>query len=161
MSVSKYVDHLLVLPEDDANTKVLNGFVLHDTINSRLVHVLPEAGGWRHVLDEFEEIHVKELRIYPKRRMLLLIDFDEKENRRQEAEARIPADIQERVFLIGTWAEPEKLRTALGRSLEEIGRALAEDCFRNTTTTWSHPLLQHNTDELVRLREQVHPFLFN
>ena len=30
MSVSKYVDHLLVLPEDDANTKVLNGFVLHE-----------------------------------------------------------------------------------------------------------------------------------
>jgi len=161
MSVSKYVDHLLVLPEDDANTKVLNGFVLHDTINSRLVHVLPEAGGWRHVLDEFEEIHVKELRIYPRRRMLLLIDFDEKENRRQEAEARIPTDVQQRVFLIGTWSEPEKLKTALGRSLEEIGRALAEDCYCNTPTTWSHPLLQHNTGELTRLREQVHPFLFN
>ena len=160
MSVSKYVDHLLVLPEDDANTKVLNGFVLHDTINSRLVHVLPEAGGWRHVLDEFEEIHVKELRIYPKRRILMLIDFDRREDRRQAVEVRIPADVRGRVFLIGSWSEPEKLRIALGRSLEEIGTSLAEDCFRDTNTTWSHALLEHNTAELVRLREQVRPFLF-
>ena len=160
MSANNFADHLLVLPEDEANTKILNGFVVHDTVNSRLIQILPEAGGWRHVLEEFESVHLKELRIYPKRRILLLIDFDKRGDRRQVVAVRIPADVRGRVFLIGSWSEPEKLRIALGRSLEEIGTSLAEDCFRDTNTTWAHALLEHNTAELVRLREQVHPFLF-
>ena len=87
------------------------------------------------------------------------IDFDEDAKRRQSVQAKIPADLQERVFVIGVWSEPERLKTQIG-SYERIGAALAEDCFRDTNTTWSHPLLEHNTAELVRLREQVRPFLF-
>jgi len=29
MSINKYEPHLLVLPEDDANRKIANGFILH------------------------------------------------------------------------------------------------------------------------------------
>jgi hypothetical protein len=43
---------------------------------------------------------------------------------------------------------------------EEMGSALARDCRDETNATWSHELLQHNANELARLREHVRPILF-
>ena len=47
MSVNKYLPHLLILPEDDANRELANGFVLNHAVNSRAVQILPPAGGWK------------------------------------------------------------------------------------------------------------------
>jgi hypothetical protein len=46
MSVDKYSPHVLVLPEDDANRQLANGFHLNTDWNrSRQMQVLAAAGG--------------------------------------------------------------------------------------------------------------------
>ncbi len=91
--------------------------------------------------------------------MVLLIDFDRREGRLQEVIAQIPAHLNERVFVLVTWSEPEDLRQALG-SYERIGLAAAKDCRDNTDVTWAHELLRHNAGELQRLRQRVRRILF-
>ena len=161
MSVNKYDDHLLILPEDEANEKIANGFVLHGDVVDSHVRVLPKAGGWETVVERFEKDHIQTLRKFPKRRIVLLLDFDEKQERREYVETKIPGDLHSRVFLLGVWSQPERLKAALGaKPLEAIRALIAEDCFRGTSTTWAHPLIEHNKGELVGLRDQVRPFLF-
>jgi hypothetical protein len=46
MSVNKYEDHVLVLPEDDANRQIANGFILNSNVKERAIQVLPIADGW-------------------------------------------------------------------------------------------------------------------
>ena len=96
---------------------------------------------------------------YPKRLMVLLIDFDGKEDRLAKAKEAIPDHLQDRVFILGAWTEPEALKPDLG-SYETIGRAMAKDCREGTDTTWDHDLLRHNSAEIGRLRERVRPILF-
>jgi hypothetical protein len=157
--MNKMVPHVLVLPEDDANRQLANGFQLDHSLDTRRMQILEEAGGWHEVLDRFREDHVPEMERNANRFMVLLIDFDGRENRLQEVIAGIPAGLNERVFVLGTWTEPEELRQALG-SYEEIGLAMAKDCRDNTDMTWAHDLLRHNAGELARLRQNVRPILF-
>ena len=58
MSVNKYLPHVLVLPEDDANRQLANGFLLDRALMTRSIQVLAEAGGWTAVLDRFKSDHV-------------------------------------------------------------------------------------------------------
>ena len=157
--MNKMVPHVLVLPEDDANSQLANGFQLDHSLDTRRMQILEEAGGWLEVVDRFKKVHVPEMERNANRFMVLLLDFDRRENRLQEVMAGIPADLNERVFVLGAWSEPEELRRALG-SYESIGLALAKDCRDNTNDTWAHDLLKHNTAELERLRRQVRPILF-
>jgi hypothetical protein len=157
MSVNKSKPHVLVLPEDDANRQIANGFQLD--ISSRQIQVLPEAGGWIRVLECFTEDHVWAMARFKERFMILLIDFDNKEARLQSVKTKIPTHLNERVFVLGTLTEPEDLKNDLG-SFETIGSALAKDCREGTNETWSHELLRHNAPEILRLREQVRPVLF-
>ncbi|HXP60848.1 MAG TPA: hypothetical protein VN829_10175, partial [Dongiaceae bacterium] len=91
--------------------------------------------------------------------MVLLIDFDGDETRLSDAQACIPPELKDRVFIIGALTRPEGLRVQLG-SYETIGLALAKDCRENTNTTWGSDLLRHNETELRRLRQRVLPVLF-
>ncbi|NER94023.1 MAG: hypothetical protein F6J86_09315 [Symploca sp. SIO1B1] len=71
-------------------------------------------------------------------------------------------DLQKRVFVLGVLSEPEKLKTALNQmTYEEIGKALANDCYYNTSELWGHELLKHNKPELARMIDSVKPFLFD
>ena len=159
MSVNKYQPHVLVLPEDDANRQLLNGFRMDPLLSIRRIGVLPVAGGWNEVLETFDSIHVAEMERCPFRSMILLIDFDGDEDRLSRAQARIPGHLSDRVYILGAWTKPEDLKTALG-SYETIGSAMARDCREETETTWGHALLRHNASELTRLREHVRPILF-
>src|ERR1035437_387678 len=161
MSVNKHLPHVLVLPEDDANGQLANGFQLDQSLDTRRMQILEEAGGWREVLNRFREDHVKEMDRYASRFMVLLIDFDGREDRLNEARAAIPDHLKERVFVLGAWNEPEDLRINLGCSYEDIGSALAKDCRDNAELTWAHNLLCHNAGELERLRIHVRPILFS
>ena len=146
-----------MLPEDDANRQLANGF--HLEFATRQFQVLNVAGGWRKVLEEFLNTHVAEMGRNPNRHMILLIDLDGQEERLAAAVAQVPAHLTERVFILGVLSEPEKLKPDLG-DYETIGLALAKDCREETNTTWGHRLLQHNTVELDRLRTTVRPILF-
>lgn len=166
MSVNKHRPHVFVLPEDDADRQLAKGF--HQDVDSNRYHqmqVLPEAGGWTEVLERFKSDHVIEMDRYPHRFMVLLIDFDDREDRLDIAKAAIPDRLTDRVFVLGASKDPEHLLKAVRKaklgSYEAIGSALAKDCREETDySTWGHPLLQHNANELARLREHVRPILF-
>jgi len=161
MSVNRNKPHLLVLPEDDANRQIANGFVLNQRINNRALQILNVAGGWGKVLDKFLGDHLTGMHNYPHRHMLLLLDFDDDEvNRRQLVISKIPVQLLQRVFALGVKSEPERLKTDSGKSYEQIGAVLAEECAAESTVLWSHHLLMHNQAELARLTANVKPFLF-
>jgi hypothetical protein len=159
MSVNKYLPHVYVLPEDDANRQMTNGFLLDQSLASSRIRILEEAGGWSEVLDRFCSIYTTEMDHYPERLMVLLIDFDDHADRLDLAKSRVPQHLSNRVFIIGTLTEPEDLRRAVG-SYESIGLALARDCREGTDSTWTHRLLRHNEGEVGRMRTQVRPILF-
>lgn len=157
---NKYQPHILVLAEDKANIDIANGFVLHPKLNDRAIQVLPPVRGWKNVIESFTDVHISEMRKYSQRMMLMLIDFDDNEERLSYVENYIPDDLKARVFVLGVLSEPENLRTEIKKTFEEIGEALAKDCSDNTNDLWGHNLLKHNKRELDRMGSSVKPFLF-
>jgi len=162
VSVNKYLPHVFVLPEDDANRQLANGFLLDDSlsIRRRRIQVLEEVGGWTEVLERFKSDHIIEMDRNPHRLMVLLIDFDGREDRLDIAKAAIPERLTQRVFVLSSLTEPEALRRADLGSYETIGKTLADECRKDVYETWDHDLLRHNASELARLREHVRPILF-
>jgi hypothetical protein len=142
MSVNKHLPHVLVLPEDDANSRLANGFQLQiDPARLRRMQVLPVAGGWNEVLEHFVADHIREMDLHTRRFMVLLIDFDGQDERLANARSRIPERLRDRVFILGAWSEPEDLKSAGLGTYEIIGSALARDCREETDVAWSHELL--------------------
>ena len=160
MSANKSKPHVYVLPEDDANSAIANGFLLHESLDSRAIQVLSCSGGWAKVRDTFKTDHVNPMRKYVNRHMVLLIDFDEKPNRFDAVARVIPDDLAERVFVIGVWTEPEDLHQAKLGSKEEVGLRLARECYDNSRDVWGHELFRHNADELGRMTKHLRPILF-
>ena len=134
--------------------------LFRSAVDSRAVDVMAPAGGWHKVLDVFECEYLSTVRSNEFAHVVLLIDFDEVEDRRARVEERIPDDVKSRVFVVGSNDEPETLRSELNKVLEEIGRALANECLEDNFTLWGHPHLIHNEAELQRLVEVVKPILF-
>ena len=152
--------HVHVLPEDDANRQIANGFLLDQFLIGRRIQVLEEAGGWNEVLKRFNSIYAAQMDQTPTRFMVLVIDFDDDLARLQFAKNSIPQHLRERVFILGILSEPEDLKQELGQQYEAIGLAMAQDCREGTDSIWAHRLLRHNADEIARLRVQVQPILF-
>jgi len=164
MSVNKYKKHILVLPEDDANRQIANGFLLAPSLNDRAIQILPPLGGWTKVRDSFKDNHVSAMYEYKDRMMLLLVDFDNQyEKRLGNIKNHIPDDLKERVFVLGAQSEPENLKKNIANlnTFEAIGKALAQDCVNETDDIWGRDLLKHNRNELDRMISFVKPFLFN
>jgi hypothetical protein len=157
--VNREQPHVVVIPEDDANRQLANGFHLQlDWSRQRCLRVLRVAGGWANALQLLPTL---EMDRWPHRFVVILIDFDNHfAARLQSAQAQIPANLTDRVFILGSLDDPEALRKAGLGSYENIGAAMAEDCRQETDTTWGHALLQHNAGELDRLRQHVRPLLF-
>ena len=161
MSANRFKPHVVVIPEDRANSQLANGFQQHYAVNFRAIDIRTEAGGWQRVLDVFDKEFVSYLRSHRHGHVVMLIDFDNKgEVRRSECEQRIPEDLRPRVFLIGSSDAPEDLKGQLKMTLEEIGNALAEDCNQEDLGRWNHPHLVHNRDELQRMVVALKPIIF-
>jgi hypothetical protein len=158
--INRSVPHVLVLPEDDANRQLANGFVLDPDLDDRKIQILPEAGGWTRVLEQFKTELVPEMRRFPRRHVVLLIDFDERPDRRSEVQGIIPEDLKARVHVLGTWNEPERMKSRLRMPFESIGVELARNCRSDLPGLWSEDELRHNEADLIRLREAVRPILF-
>ncbi len=107
---SKYLPHILILPEDDADRQIAVGFILDPGVDQRRIQVLPPAGGWLKVLESFEKNHVADLRRFADRVVVMVIDFDGHEDRLDQAKNRIPAELQDRVFFLGARTEPEAIK---------------------------------------------------
>lgn len=161
MSLNVYQPHILILPEDDANRQIANGFINNLNVNDRVIQILPNANGWGKVVEKFKKDHVLEMRQFPDRRMILLIDFDKNENRLSHIQKEIPPDIMNRVFVLGVQSNPEALRRTTKQTLETIGDTLAQDCLDRRNQLWKHELLQHNEAELDRMDSLIKSSLFN
>lgn len=159
MSANKFVPHVHVLPEDDANRQIANGFLLDEFLFARRLHVLEEAGGWHQVVERFLRIYVPQMELTPMRLMILLIDCDQHPERQEQVKNQIPEHLRERVFVLGVLTKPEDLKRELG-SLESVGLGIARDCRDGTALIWNHSLLRHNTGEIDRLTPRVRPILF-
>ncbi|MEW6129618.1 MAG: hypothetical protein AB1757_21440 [Acidobacteriota bacterium] len=161
MSVNKHLSHIFVLPEDDANSDLANGFHQEVAQNRyRQMQALPVAGGWLKVLECFKNDHIRDMQRFPQRFLVLLIDFDHQLERLNQAEKVVPNELKDRVFVLGVLSEPEDLSRNERRSLEIMGMALAQDCRNDTYILWNHNLLKHNSSELERLRQKVRQILF-
>lgn len=161
MSCNRDKPHLLVLPEDDANRQIANGFVLHAAVQERFAQVLPVKGGWIKTKNAFLKEYAGYVRKNPSCIFVLLIDLDGQAERAADVQAEIPDDLKDRVFVLSTLSEPEALRSDLkGKPFEKIGQTLAEECVDSNHQLWRHPLLQHNRTELDRLRPPLKSFLF-
>ena len=151
--INKYIPHLHILPEDDANREFANGFLLHDRVFERNIQVLKPAGGWKKAVDSIGSCGLHQ---NPQRRLLLLIDFDDVvETRLPAILADIPSQIADRVYVLGTASHPERLRADMSQSLEQIGLEAAKQCADGKEDLWRHALLQHNHAELERLAKDV------
>jgi hypothetical protein len=161
VSVNKYIDHVYVIPEDDRDRQIADGFVLHHLVNAARIQVMPVAGGWRNVLSTFRDEYIGTLRRYEHAHVVMLIDFDGRTAERRAAfDKVIPDDLRMRVFVVGSKDNPETLRRALNSGLENIGKSLASDCDAGTVQHWDHDQLQHNDAERQRLVQIVKPFIF-
>ena len=161
MSVNRARPHVLVLPEDDANRQIAVGFEFElDWPVQRQFQILNPPGGWAKVLETFESDHVTAMDRNPRRFLILLIDLDGNIDRLAFAKGKIPQRLADRVFVLGARSKPEQLRSAGLGSYEEIGTRMARDCREQDEATWSHELLNHNAEELSRLRTHVAPILF-
>ncbi len=117
--------------------------------------------GWGDVLEKFEIEYIPYLRKWPVAHVVLLIDFDAQyEGRRKRFDDAIPADLKNRVFVVGAKETPEALKQALKMNFEKIGGSLAEDCYQGTVRLWSHELLSHNEPDRLHLVETVRSIVF-
>lgn len=159
--MNKYAPHVYVIPEDDRDRQIADGFVLHHQVKDTRIQVVPAAREWRHVLEAFRDEYIPNLRNFPDAHVVMLIDFDgQVETRKTVFESEIPADLKTRVFVIGPRHTPEILTSDLQKNFEEIGTSLAADCDAGTTAIWDHAELNHNDADRRRLAEIVKPFLF-
>ncbi len=158
--------HVFILPEDAANSDVANGFV-RSVDFGRAVQILPPSRGWSKALDAVRNEHVPDLRRFPDRHLVVLVDFDRSTDRRQEFDAVVPRELADRLFVVGAWTEVEGLRRSLREggplkpnTLEGIGVLLAEDCRSGQDGTWGDELLLHNASDVARMRHALRPILF-
>ena len=159
--VNSFKPHVIVLPEDDATRALVVGFTL-GVRQPRQIHAQPVARDWSHVREKFVSDQIAKMNHYPEQITVLLVDFDDQGPVRLRAmRSVIPDNLASRVFILGSKTDPEALKRAFqGRSLEDIGFDMAEDCRNGTDLVWSHDLLIHNKDELERLHQQVGSWLF-
>ena len=158
--MNKYKPHVFVIPEDDKNRQLANGFVEHPHVKNRSVQVAPVAKGWSGVLQTFKDEYVRLLNNNQNTHVVMLIDFDEQFHQRwQEFQDAIPEDLKPRVFVIGSRDEPETLVKELKMKPEKIGEALADDCDNERIGDWGHEQLVHNDPERKRLELTVRVFL--
>lgn len=163
MSPNRYQDHIIILPEDEADRQIANGFCssYHLGNANRHVKVVNEAGGWFKAQALLEQTYVPYLKNHEKSRVVLVIDFDSNPDRRTDVLRNVPEELQARVFVIGSLTDPEQLKSSLNKTLEEIGIAIADQCARETTDSlWNTDLLSHNLEEINRLSNEIRGLLF-
>lgn len=162
MGVRREEQHLVVLLEDDPYRSILNGVKHSLNINERVIDAKKPSRGWPKVFDDLES-NIQLLKKYPKCHILLLMDFDDKdedslssfENRKRRLNEITPSEYSERVFILGVnHKESEALKKYFKISnLEQIGQRLIKDCPTGDLSDWKNTHLECNLPEIERMRE--------
>lgn len=158
MAVNKHQPHVLILPEDDANRQIANGF--ESAFANRQLQTMAPCGGWRRVLEKFSQDYRARAEANDNIHIVMLIDFDGDVNRIVTARDVIPESLAARTYVIGATTEPEDLRRAKLGTFEEVGLSVAQDCKDKTMHTWQHELLRHNLEEVERMTPLLRAILF-
>lgn len=160
--MNRFDPHLLILPEDDANRQIVNGFIAHPNIDSTRIKLLRPAGGWTKAVRSLTQNHCPEMNIFIHRIFVLIIDFDGIDSRCAEIRSQISEPLGKRIFVLGARTTPEDVKRSATylSSYEKIGRALAEDCIGDKRSIWGKHELNCNLEEIQRLRENAGPWLF-
>jgi len=119
--MNRFKPHVFVLPEDDANRQIAIGFIRNLNINANAIQIVPIAGGWEKVVDQFMNDYVPRMRQFSTRMIVLLMDFDQHTDRLNVVKNHIPDDLKDRVFVLGVLSEPEDLKKKIHKTFEEIG----------------------------------------
>lgn len=155
MAPNKFLPHVFVLPEDDQNREMAVGFEKDYRIKSRVIQVVPIAGGHLKAIEKLKTEYFPILESNSNSRIIVLIDCDNDANRIPKILADVPGHLQDRVFVLGALDEPESLKTALKLSAEKIGEKVADSCFDEKLNFWTHEQLEHNLAEVRRLRDRI------
>lgn len=157
MAVNRYLPHLVVLSEDDKTRSLAVGF---SDYAAGPMDIRPPSGGWPSVLHEFVHTYIPHLRKYETSHVLMVIDFDNDfPGRFEHFQNKIPADLSERVFVLGSLDEAETLQKEQKMSVGQLGTRLASECAASHHDHWDCPQLVHNKLEVDRLNAKVKPFL--
>lgn len=159
MTVNKYKPHLFVIPEDDADRQLANGFVLHHEVSGE-VQIVKEAGGWIKVIETITEEYVPLLKQNPNAHVLGIIDCDNDGERIKKLLDDFPSDVQDRIFLLGVFDDPQQFKISVQKPFETIGETLAEECFTEELHLWHHTHLQHISTEIERAKRCLKPIVF-
>lgn len=161
---NKYKSHLDILCEDDINKEIAQGLIeMLDYPSQTRIKFLDVAGGWEKCLHRLKD-YIDELIRYETKSLLIIMDFDECIDDRKACFAEILNGIQDevrnRVFLVGSYYEPEKLKRDLGLMghNDNVGRMLLEDCI-DGNQFWHTIHLKHNLDELTKLKMHTMEFI--
>jgi hypothetical protein len=152
LALNRYLPHLIVIPEDDANRQIAVGFTLG--CQTKQIRIENHCRGWTDTLDVFLRAHESDMRSYPKRYVVLIVDSDGQNDRISNIRQQLPVDIAGRVFVLGCFDEPENLKSEIG-SFESIGKTIAKQCIDGEHSIWLNVHLIHNTEELNRLKIQA------
>ena len=120
MSPNRHQDHVIIIPEDDADRQIANGFCSSYQLGTRgrRVQVVNETGGWHNAEATLHKTYVPHLREFNNSRVVLVIDFDSDATRGAEVLERVPEELRDRVFVIGSLTDPQDLARSLKKSLE-------------------------------------------
>lgn len=160
IAVNEYRPHVYVIPEDDADRQFAAGFELDFRLVPRAMQIMPVAGGWEKVIAKILADYVPKVRSNPYTHIVGIIDCDNRPDRIAELLSRIPADVRDRIFLLGTRDDPQAFRNAVRLSFEKIGIRLADECFQQEFSLWRHDQLIHIGIEIDRAEATLRPILF-
>ncbi len=64
MKVNRDKEHLLVLPEDDANRQIVIGFINDLNVDNSAIQVVPIADGWKKAVEQLTSVYEPGMRKY-------------------------------------------------------------------------------------------------
>ena len=162
MAVNQYIEHLVILLEDEPYRDIVNGVKLSLNINESVIDVKNPCGGWPKVFEKLNK-DLPLLNKYRNRNILLLMDFDDNRDDTQTSFAKrmnrfekiVPEEYRNRVFLLGiNHKESEDLKKIFQLSnFEKIGKLLIDDCPNGDLSHWENKHLVCNLSELDRMKK--------
>jgi len=161
VSVNRSKPHLIVIPEDKADQDIVNGFSIFLKPGERQFQVTKPAGGWVKGRNKLLELSNSRLQTNLFSHAVLIIDFDNYNDRGSEIMRQVPEGVRDRVFVIGVLSNPEDLKRSLNKNFEQIGSQIAEGCKDSNIDFWQHDLLIHNIEEIRRISGAFRDIFFN
>ena len=166
MSVNKYKKHVMVYAEDEATKQLAESFLNDDGFDLRRV-TLQKCQGWKDAVERAKRDGQLDK---GERRAVVLIDLDGASTRVTDIKNAVPADLQERIFIIGWTGCIEQLKinaNCRGIGFQKLGEQLAADFRGSCAGIWTNqafvqmhePDTKTGASECQRLRQHVLPLI--